>query len=328
VIKRDYGAVAAQQNPVSLGAYRNLMPALLFLDTNVLLDFYRLRKRDAGLSILEKVASHKDSLIVTDQVVMEFKKNRQRVLLDTLKNLKAPAWESLSLPPLIEDTQESKAIIKHKNAINSYAKKLRGRLTRAIADPSKHDPVFKKLQSIWRSAGPYHLDRKKPVRLQVRELAKKRFLLGYPPRKDSDTSFGDAVNWEWMIHCAHAANSDLVIVTRDGDYGVNADGEPLLNDWLREEFRDRVGRRRKVTLTDKVTDALKLLSIRVTKNEEKATEALTSVANETVSIWSAEIQSRLRSLIPSGPGLGDPAQLRALLNSWTAHPAKSGSDGA
>ena len=60
---------------------------------------------------------------------------------------------------------------------------------------------------------------------KVFRLAWRRFLLGYPPRKADDTSIGDAVNWEWVVDCAKRANADVVIVSRDSDYGVRLEGD-------------------------------------------------------------------------------------------------------
>ena len=54
---------------------------LVFVDTNILLDFYRFR-RESGLVLLQRFDKIHDRLITTYQVEMEFKKNRQRVILD------------------------------------------------------------------------------------------------------------------------------------------------------------------------------------------------------------------------------------------------------
>src|SRR5437763_1762209 len=82
--------------------------------------------------------------------------------------------------------------------------------------------------------------RSNKVRFTIRNLARKRFALGYPPRKQNATSLGDSINWEWIVHCA--INSDdyhnVLIVSRDSDYGVNYEGEATLNDWLYREFKE------------------------------------------------------------------------------------------
>jgi rRNA-processing protein FCF1 len=57
---------------------------LIVVDTNILLDFYNVRGRESGLSILKHIDDNRDRFITTNQVEMEFKKNRQRVIVDSL----------------------------------------------------------------------------------------------------------------------------------------------------------------------------------------------------------------------------------------------------
>jgi hypothetical protein len=250
------------------------VPFLIFVDTNILLDFYRIRTREAGLSILRKLEQHRASLITTDQVVMEFMKNRQRVLLETHRNFKAPDWASLTLPPLLVEAKGSKTLEWHKKSLINQSAKLRDRLTKVLKEPSRYDRVYQTFQRILKHRGVYTLSREKSERIEVRESAEKRFKLGYPPRKDVDTSFGDAINWEWIIRCAKSSGHSVVLVSRDTDYGASVDGQLVLNDWLREEFRDRVAKNRQIVLTDRITEGLKKLAVAVTAQEEHATEHL------------------------------------------------------
>lgn len=50
------------------------LDALLFVDTNVLLDFYRIRRTDVSLNYLKQIEAYRDRLIVGSQIEMEFKK--------------------------------------------------------------------------------------------------------------------------------------------------------------------------------------------------------------------------------------------------------------
>jgi hypothetical protein len=58
--------------------------ALLFVDTNIFLNYYRVRQCKLNLELLEKLEEHKDRLIISSQVEMEYKKNRQNVIFETL----------------------------------------------------------------------------------------------------------------------------------------------------------------------------------------------------------------------------------------------------
>jgi predicted nucleic acid-binding protein len=273
------------------------MDALIFIDTNIFLDFYRIRGREAGLSILERVDEHREMIVTSDQVEMEYKKNRPTVILETHKQLQKPDSGGVQLPPIVAESKASKAIERDQKRIKAQADTVRTRLKAVLSSPTRYDPVYKVLQRLFRSRGPYNLSREKDVRLEIRELAEKRFLLGYPPRKMDDTSCGDAINWEWIIWCAKASGKDIVIATRDSDYGVSFDG-PVLNDWLAEEFKSRVSRKRRLVLTDRLSDAFKRASVPVTKQEEKAeADLLESVsAPGTSALTYSVLQSALQNL--------------------------------
>ena len=64
-------------------------PNLLFIDTNILLDFYR-PGNETGLQMLGRVEKIADKLIITYQLESEFKKNRQTVIQASWGELKGP----------------------------------------------------------------------------------------------------------------------------------------------------------------------------------------------------------------------------------------------
>ena len=242
---------------------------LLFIDTNIFLDFYRQVGRESNLSILKHLRPHHDRIITTRQVEMEFKKNRPRVIATFLAALKAPDWGGLKLPAYLASS--ASGLSTGRNRINDLVETIQKRGRRVFEKPTRNDPVYKVAQRLFAANTPYSLSRsKEKEQKKTLRLAWRRFLLGYPPRKATDTSIGDAVNWEWIVNCAKQANANVVIVSRDSDYGVHLRGGGVyINDWLAQEFRERVNRRLNVTLTDKLSEGLKQISIRVTKQEVK-----------------------------------------------------------
>lgn len=70
------------------------MDALLFIDTNIFLDFYRERKSDVSIKFLEQIELCKDRLILDSQTEMEYKKIGRQSLLIVLENLELPIGES------------------------------------------------------------------------------------------------------------------------------------------------------------------------------------------------------------------------------------------
>ena len=100
---------------------------------------------------------------------------------------------------------------------------------------------------------------------------------------------GDAINWEWMIYVSEKTGADLCIVSRDSDYGVQYDGEMFLNDWLRDEFKDRVSRKRKIFLYSKLTEALKTMKVEVTTPQEEEEDVISKISYGSKSISPIEM---------------------------------------
>jgi hypothetical protein len=242
---------------------------LVFVDTNIFLDFYRIGGESAErqLAALEK---HKELIITCEQVKMEYLKNRQKVIIDNLKQLKEP--QRISVPRILTDYQPAKTLAKNIDSAREKYKEVEKKIEKILNYPIHHDPVYQALQRFFDHDWKFNLKRPDPLRFTVRNLARKRFALGYPPKKQGDTSFGDAINWEWIIHCALnvAEPHHVLIVSRDSDYGSHYRDKPALNDWLRREFKDRVSRKRNVSLTNRLTEALKRLDEAVTPEDVQA----------------------------------------------------------
>jgi hypothetical protein len=198
-----------------------------------------------------------------------------------------------SLPSLLADSKFGRATAKADRALSTRMRKLQSYADNVLVNPGAYDSVYKTAVKIFRSEHAWNLKRPNKLRYQIRERAQKRFSLGYPPRKAADTSTGDAINWEWIIHCAtnaaHAPN--ILIVSRDGDYGVTQGKTTVLNDWLKWEFKNRVKGRRKIELTTKLTDALRKLDEQVTEKDEE-------IEDRVIDSWKSDPDVRLRDLSP------------------------------
>jgi hypothetical protein len=256
--------------------------ALIFIDTNIFLDFYRIQKSDISLSYLKLIDKNKKHIITGSQVEMEFKKNRQQVLKKSFTSFKTPDWNALTAPALVAESQAMLQIKKKKKEIGQQQKKVNIKIESILKNPSRNDPVFVTLNRLFRHKSKTNLDRENKIRFKIRELAEKRFLLGYPPRKNEDNSIGDAIHWEWIISCAQNSTKDIIVVTRDNDFGAIVKGKSYLNDWLSKEFKDRVSQRRKIFLTDKLAAAFKAIKLPVTKAMvDEETRILETQSSET-----------------------------------------------
>ncbi len=209
---------------------------------------------------------------MTFQVEMEFKKHRQGAILDGLKALKSP--ESIQRPGLFSDAATSKALQKDLKNAEKRVNKMKERLRRALDKPTIHDPVYKICQRCFHKEDALTLQRESKEKILIRKRALRRFLHGCPPRKATDTSMGDAVNWEWIISCAAQNDGQIHIVSRDSDYGAVFENRAYLNDHLLQEFKERVSRKRKIYLHSKLSDALKNFAIAITPEEEKEEEEI------------------------------------------------------
>jgi hypothetical protein len=255
-------------------ARKEVLNALLFVDTNVLLDFYRIRKSDVSLKYIEQLEACRERLILGSQVEMEYKKNCQRVIVESLNNFGTPDWAKLTAPALVADLQAMKMVERKKTEIATQKNKVTAKIQKILSDPIHHDPVYQSLQRLFKHVSICNLSRENDERFAVRRLARKRFVLGYPPRKQSDTSIGDAVNWEWIVECSKKTGKHVVIVTRDTDYGAIYNGKSYLNDWLKQEFSERVSKKRRIILTEKLSQGLKLIHAAVSKEMEKEEDLL------------------------------------------------------
>ncbi len=244
--------------------------ALLFIDTNILLDFYRERKSDVSMKFLVQLEAIKDRLILGSQIEMEYKKNRQIVILESLGKFGTPDWGKLTTPALVSESKAAEMIRKSQKAITKQQKLISEKIQNILERPGTHDEVYKVLQRVFKYASNLNLNRDSKRRFAIRRLARTRFCLGYPPRKKGDNSVGDSINWEWIVQCAIDSGKDIVIVSRDSDYGVNYKDSWYLNDWLRQEFKQRVSNRRKILLTGKLSEALKIVHANVTADMVEA----------------------------------------------------------
>jgi predicted nucleic acid-binding protein len=279
---------------------------LIFVDTNILLDFYR-AGWESGLNVLKRFDEMHDRLITTYQVEMEFKKNRQGAILDTREKMNWPDNQTIRAPGFLKESQALAVLNEHVADSKKRIKRLQARLDKVLANPTTSDPVYRVVQRLFRNDSSLNLKRNMPVRRQLKRAAFRRFVLGYPPRKANDTSMGDALNWEWIVHVALGnPGKHVAIVSRDRDFGVKVGGRSHMNDWLIQEFRDRVSKKRQCLLFDLLSPAFELAGIKVAKKvrQEEREFAHTQsaiVRSATGVIWAGSTVSGIGELLRQFP---------------------------
>jgi hypothetical protein len=169
---------------------------LLFVDTNIWLDFYR-AQNEAYIGLLDKVEGISPKIIVTHQLETEFKKNRQQVILKSVQLLQEHFPKKVPSVGVLSQAQQFKMVAKEIDRVRSRLKKLRARLIAMIEKPTEKDKVFQTVHRIFHREDDLVLTRDQKddeKRKTIRERAERRFMHGCPPRKEKDTSYGDALN--------------------------------------------------------------------------------------------------------------------------------------
>jgi hypothetical protein len=192
---------------------------LLFIDTNIFLDFYRAMKT-ADLKLLGRIQGIHDRIITSSQVEMEFQKNRQKLMLASFQKLALK--ERPEIPGLFVNTPKGEKRSAAIEEVEQGLKVLKDSLGEAMKAPTTHDPVYQVANDVFAVESEFNLNRTKPERYLIRRRAWRRFILDYPPRKDKDTSIGDAINWEWIVECAIRSGRSVIIVSRDRRTGTRA----------------------------------------------------------------------------------------------------------
>lgn len=255
---------------------------LIFVDTNIFLDFYRMSGGEAAKKQIAFINNNSQYLITTDLVKMEFLKNRQKIILDTLKEVKQDIQHK-QLPPILLDTNIASATKTITNNYNKQKNKTQSYVEKILHNPTTKDDVYKCVQK-FSSKSELFLDIQSDIGKDIILKARHRWELGYPPRKNSDTSINDAVNWEWILNCTKKHNANVVIVTRDEDYGAKHNHIMYLNDLLAKEFSQKNGTRKKIHITQKLSEAMKRLNVSVTKEIRDAEIQIISSHSSSASI--------------------------------------------
>lgn len=179
----------------------------LFIDTNVFLAFFHYSTDD--LEELKKLAvllkEKRLRLLLPEQVVVEFRRNRESKIADSLKQLQEVRL-SLRFPQMCKDYPEYEELRGYQRSFGDAHKRL---IERIIADAeAKSLKADALIQSLFDAA----------VRVETTPLlarARLRCDVGNPPGKKG--SLGDAINWEALLQAVESGN-DLHLVSGDGDY--------------------------------------------------------------------------------------------------------------
>jgi glycerol-3-phosphate cytidylyltransferase-like family protein len=230
----------------------------ILIDTNVYLDFYRSNKE--GMILLSELIALDGVIILTDQIIQEFERSREKVLRTVLKNFEQESKNGGFTSSLLNDMEEFKELVRAQKLYRDKINKVIKLITEMLDNPSKDKIAvsFKELvdraivsRKIWSTDD------------EIIKNAQTRKLIGNPPTTIDRYSIGDEVNWEIVLR---NVDEDIIVVSRDNTFYDNFS-------FLKKEFGKRTGHRLQGVI-DRITDALKTVGIRPGNGVEAAEKKL------------------------------------------------------
>lgn len=204
------------------------MAITLFIDTNIWLSFFHFSTDDLEeLRKLVVLIEHSElRLLVPNQVIDEFRRNRESKIADALRKLKEQKL-NLEFPQICKDYEEYAELRESQKRYAQRHAELIRRLTDAsVAQTLRADEIINALFT----AGELI-----PTSEELIQRARQRVELGNPPGKNG--SLGDALNWE-AIRKHTSGSETLHLVTGDKDYASPLN-DGALNGFLLREWRSK-----------------------------------------------------------------------------------------
>ena len=179
-------------------------------------------------------------LILPDQVVAEFRRNRENKIADAIKGLREQHL-NLQFPQICKDYSEYPELRELQTKYEERHKALLMKVMHDVTNATlKADEIIQEL-----FAKAEHIE-STPERVARARL---RIEIGNPPGKGG--SLGDAINWEALLEHM-PASTDLHIITDDRDYvsilDENRFKEFLLHEWSSRAFAGELHFYRRLSL--------------------------------------------------------------------------------
>lgn len=197
----------------------------LFIDTNVLLNFFRLSS-DALEELEKLVAAIKKAeiaLILNKQSWDEFWRRREEVIAESIKSFsEAPVPNKF--PIILQQYDEFSELTDALKAAQKAKEKLVNNLKKDVADQSTQ--ADKLIDDIFSNSDIL------PLSDAILTASRLRIERGNPPGKKN--SIGDAIHWEFMLNCV-PEGEDLFLVTNDSDF-ISAVDKDQISQFLKAEW--------------------------------------------------------------------------------------------
>lgn len=179
----------------------------IFIDTNILLDFYRINNQKSINEILKEIKKYSKYFVSTEQSMDEFLRNRERTIWDFVEELKKQNYKV-----------HANSIISTLDVYDEYAKSVaKAKLnTKTIINEINKLIENPELDLIYNIHLNLNRDRYNRTN-KIIENSIRRKMIGNPPTSDKYTC-GDEIIWETILEYC---NDDLIIVSRDSTFKDN-----------------------------------------------------------------------------------------------------------
>jgi len=200
----------------------------LFIDTNIYLTFYHFSSDDLEelKKLLVAVNNKKIRLYITEQVINEFRRNREAKIADALKIFNAQRLPD-QFPQICKAYEEYNTL---RELLKSFSK-ARAQLLETLKSDIDSNECGADIiiNGLFARANILELDD------DIVEAAKNRVSLGNPP--GINNSYGDSINWELLLK--HFPNDeDLHFITEDTkDYSSKIE-KGRLSEFLNLEWQE------------------------------------------------------------------------------------------
>jgi len=207
----------------------------IFLDSGILLDFYRISSNEAELykKITTLIKNNAVSIYLTEQVKHEFSRMKEDIIqaaLDDFCSLKI----SMKTPPIFGLDTEYRNLVDKAKLFNDALGKLHSRFTEQFKHNEFEADTL--INVVFKNA-EYH-----ETTPELLERARNRLEIRNPPGKINE--LGDRLNWETLLKWEETNNkysrnkdNDFYIISNDGDYFRNSSNKTaeiklfLQNEW-------------------------------------------------------------------------------------------------
>ncbi|MBN2015621.1 DUF4935 domain-containing protein [Candidatus Dojkabacteria bacterium] len=207
----------------------------IFIDTNIFLDFYHYSDDDLSkLNNLDELISDlKDiNLLLTDQVIQEYKRNRDSKIADAMKQFQQQSIK-INFPRLFDQFKtETRELKKHIDIVSNLKSELEKQIYKSIIDKTLvADQVIDKFFQ-----DKYDFLYKDRVLLTLGNdvtNAERRINIGNPPGKKG--SLGDAINWEIILRSVPQGEI-IYVISGDSDFASPLNSKKI-HSFLEDEWK-------------------------------------------------------------------------------------------